>query len=90
MGRTTALKKWRSWHKDYAIAVGDTTKAYVFFMFFDVFCWCFGPVLEYFGRKVIPFLSVLYTQFAGGSGIMTAIRIARSSGYVVLSSVHFI
>ena len=32
MGRTTAQKKWRSysqtWHKDYATAVGDTTKAY--------------------------------------------------------------
>ena len=34
MGRTTAQKKWRScsqtWHKDYATAVGDTTKAYFF------------------------------------------------------------
>ena len=32
MGRTIAQKKWRScsqtWHKDYATAVGDTTKAY--------------------------------------------------------------
>ena len=33
MDRTTAQKKWRScsqtWHKDYATAVGDTTKAYL-------------------------------------------------------------
>ena len=35
MGRTTALKKWcscsQTWHKDYSIAVGDTTKAYFFY-----------------------------------------------------------
>ena len=45
-------KKWRScsqtWHKDYATAVGDTTKAYFFFSNYSQFIFtrinaCLGP-----------------------------------------------
>ena len=53
MGRTTAQKQLRSrsqtWHKDYATAVGDTTKAYLLFFGTLVFLGCchlFGHFLK--------------------------------------------
>ena len=83
MGRTTAQKKWRScsqtWQKDYATAVGDTTKAY--FSICENFIFWHPPKENCF--QIYPKISHLITRYLPHCYVVCQIFYAQKLPYGV-------